>query len=89
MPELDRRPLARQRPCFCCERPAPSHAHHVTYGRGKGQKVPDSEVIPLCWRCHSELHGYFGHFEGWTREQREEWQRSALLSLWHDGEDVF
>jgi hypothetical protein len=82
----DRRVLCRQKPCHCCGA-IPSHAHHVTYSRGLGQKSYDSMVIPLCWKCHSEFHDARGHFEGWDRERRRAWQESALEQLWP--QDVF
>lgn len=79
----DHREACRLLPCCApgCGS-SPSHAHHVTYGRGKSQKAPHSQVIPLCWKCHSEFHGAYGRFKGWTREQRNDWQREQVSRHW-------
>jgi hypothetical protein len=50
--------LVRALPCCACNAPAPSDPHHphgVGY-KGSGTKAPDIWVIPLCRRCHDELH---------------------------------
>jgi hypothetical protein len=80
--------MARRRPCYSCGAAAPSEAHHVTYGRGFGQKAPDSDVIPLCVYCHLHFHRASGPFNGWTKRRRRDWQRDALQELWR-GEGTF
>ena len=42
--------------CSCCGRPGPSEAHHCIHGRYSARKVSDFETIPLCQKCHRELH---------------------------------
>lgn len=61
-------------PCCKCGRPGPSEAHHTTFGRGKGQKAPDRESMPLCLRCHHGLHSVSGEFKGFNQEQLRAWQ---------------
>ena len=38
--------------CLCCRMPA--QVHHITSGRGKGQKNNDAMVLPLCNRHHTD-----------------------------------
>lgn len=56
----------------------PIHAHHVTYGRGLGQKAKDEDTIPLCSGHHGDFHDARGAFTDMTRERRREWQSAAL-----------
>lgn len=42
--------------CVCCLRPGPSQVHHVIHGRFSQAKSSDFDTIPLCVRCHTELH---------------------------------
>lgn len=46
-----------------------SDAHHIIgYGEGKmGSKAPDIATIPLCRRCHQELHDTFSN--DWIKPQ--------------------
>ena len=47
------------RPCCGCQAFPPNHAHHLR-GIGKfggaGLKPPDYLAMPLCLRCHSDIH---------------------------------
>lgn len=43
-------------PCCGCGVPA-DDPHHITgIGKGMGSKVPDYFVIPVCRKCHDEIH---------------------------------
>lgn len=52
----------RQQPCANCFKPSHiegSAAHHINgqgLGVGKSIKVSDAYTIPLCARCHAEIH---------------------------------
>jgi len=64
--------------CACGKRP-PSHAHHRTLsGRGKSQKSPDDQTMPLCFKCHSDLHSLTGRFANFDRSMLDRWQRSQV-----------
>lgn len=56
----------------------PSHAHHITVGRGLSRKAPDRDTIPLCQRHHRAFHDAAGWFNGWTREERRVWQLASV-----------
>lgn len=48
----------RMQPClFCGQRPA-GQAHHVRWGHkaGMGTKPDDLRCIPLCPKCHGDVH---------------------------------
>lgn len=47
----------RQTPCLACESPYPS-AHHIQRvgEKGMGLKSSDKWAVPLCHRCHMDLH---------------------------------
>lgn len=86
--DADPQRLAFIRSCDCCAcgKAGPSHAHHRTLsGRGKGQKSPDSETLPLCAKCHDDLHTARGKFRFLNREQLRSWQVSqvAIYSGWY------
>jgi hypothetical protein len=44
--------------CVACKAPGPSTAHHLTIAQPKarGLKAGDQWSLPLCDRCHKELH---------------------------------
>lgn len=50
--------------CIACSilgyGPAPAQVHHLTLGRGKGQKNSDMLTIPLCMPHHTGSHGIHG-----------------------------
>lgn len=50
--------------CCACGEPAddPHHPHGV-FPKGMATKVPDYWVIPMCRRCHDELHHDFAAWE--------------------------
>lgn len=54
---LDR---VRELPCFICQKPAPSSAHHIRAGMGKSQKASDFLTIPLCHEHHQGRSGIHG-----------------------------
>jgi len=60
-PKVRRNPahLARvaQLPCVCCWA-RPVQVHHCIHGRHSQRRVPDEQTIPLCVRCHAELHNF-------------------------------
>lgn len=69
-------------PCARCSRASsprwPNHAHHNTFGRGKGQKTNDTQCLPLCHLHHGELHALNGAFKGWTRDELRAWQAEQV-----------
>lgn len=67
----------RSLPCSVCDAKPPGHAHHST-GAGMGQKSPDLEAIPLCFKHHREFHEGKGVFEYWTRHYRRMWQEAQV-----------
>ncbi len=68
----------RQQPCCECRRYGQTTAHHVTYGRGRGQKVPDDMTIPLCVKCHDDFHTAKGAFRDMDKAQRRAWQERMV-----------
>lgn len=66
----------RQQLCAVCGHKPPNQAHHAT-GGGMGMKSPDSEAFPLCHKHHREFHDLNGHFAGWTKQDRKDWQRAS------------
>lgn len=77
----------RQQHCLGCG--AQAQAHHTT---SKGSGGSDFRSVPLCWRCHRELHHRGG---SWFQEKyhvdfTEEVIRlmETYLSALKDGEDV-
>jgi hypothetical protein len=46
----------RNRRCCVCHKGATEAHHHTLDHRGMGQKVHDYLAIPLCTRCHRQLH---------------------------------
>lgn len=72
----------RSLPCVVYGTAPPSHAHHkVAGGRGKGQKAPDRETIPLSPRAHDEFHAGRGFCKGWSKERRRDWQDQEIERL--------
>lgn len=60
----------RSRPCSHCRTPAPSEAHHIIgiAGGQVGSKAGDQLAVPLCTRCHRNLHNGQIHIDaqiGW------------------------
>lgn len=50
--------------CRCCGNPADDSHHIIGHGQGAmGTKAHDLFVIPLCRRCHDELHKDVGAWE--------------------------
>lgn len=79
----DRRYLAFVRTLRCCvlgcRSKTQSHPHHIT-GAGMAMKANDRDTMPLCATHHRELHEFSGYFDGWTREQRHQWQLDRIRS---------
>lgn len=84
--------------CAICRRlgygPTPAQIHHQRAGKGKAERAPDDEVVPLCEPHHlgpTGIHGLgtkafprvYGVTEAelveQTRREVEEGERSALL----------
>jgi hypothetical protein len=63
--------------CAVCGSAWQVEAHHLTMGRGLGQRTSDEDAIPLCRDDHASLHGFRGFFEGMTREERAAWQQAT------------
>lgn len=68
----------RTLPCCSCGAKFGVVSHHSTVGRGLSQKTSDHETMPLCRRCHASFHLATGFFEGWSREDRRQWQRRQV-----------
>jgi hypothetical protein len=83
----------RKQACCLCECPFGVHAHHHTHGavtqyeafpgaltraRGKSQRAHDSWAMPLCVKCHLQLHSLSGRFRGWVKEQLRTWQTERV-----------
>lgn len=49
----------RTMPCVLCGTPHNIHAHHTETG-GTGIKGSDMSAVPLCGRCHDEVHTKYG-----------------------------
>lgn len=76
-------------PCAVCGSRFKSHAHHrIGHGR-LGGKTDDFEAIPLCHKCHNELHN--NDEGGWEAfERKHEWSqldevRETLLAACREG----
>tara|TARA_Y100000401_G_scaffold99849_1_gene88413 strand:- start:1177 stop:1479 length:303 start_codon:yes stop_codon:yes gene_type:complete len=46
--------------CIICNSPPRCDPHHITYAEesGMGAKVGDNWTVPLCRKCHGDLHMY-------------------------------
>ncbi|EQA0930834.1 DUF968 domain-containing protein, partial [Escherichia coli] len=54
----------KTQPCACCGQPADDPHHLIGHGQGgMGTKADDLFVIPLCRKCHNELHAGVKDFE--------------------------
>lgn len=55
----------KQLPCFYCNLPPPSEAHHIIGGGygGMGLKAPDTMTMPLCRLCHGKIHKDYDLFD--------------------------
>lgn len=42
--------------------------------RGKSERAHDTWCIPLCIKCHANLHGFHGLFSPFDQKQRRAWQ---------------
>lgn len=47
--------FVRTLPCVICEAPY-AVPHHAGDNRGMALKCSDTRTIPLCTRCHTEMH---------------------------------
>jgi len=72
-------------PCVACNAPAddPHHLYGVGY-RGAATKSPDIWAIPVCRRCHDELHH---DVPAWESRYGSQFEFACLtfLRLWADG----
>lgn len=67
----------RQQPCCACGGWGPCVPHHRT-GGGVGRKNHDHSAMPLHAHCHRQFHDANGHFKGWDRLRRSEWQDTMI-----------
>lgn len=67
----------RRQPCAMCGRPGPCQVHHRT-GSGMGLRAKDRDSMPLCAKCHGELHSLSGRFKDFDRERLREWQKAQV-----------
>lgn len=49
------RRLIASLPCIACGYEGHTQAAHRNQGKGLGIKACDSQMMPLCFRCHSEI----------------------------------
>ena len=73
----------RQQPCWHCEAPPPSDPHHIKglgHFSGTGLKAPDIATVPLCRRCHTDMHNFPGLWP-------EQWEMVAttLIMAFEEG----
>ncbi len=68
----------RKQSCCSCSKPAPSVVHHHTQRRAKGRRAHDHDGMPLCHRCHFELHGLCGLFKAWKRADLRAFQDAMV-----------
>lgn len=77
----DPKRLAWMRPLPCCGPGCrflgPCDPHHRT-GAGMALKAADDEAMPLCRRCHDELHDGRGVFGLMTRDALRDWQQEQV-----------
>ena len=77
------RQAVKRLPCCMCGKPPLNEAHHHRHaGAGGGQKAHDHLSMPLCLRCHHDLHALSGAFKGFTREMITEWQDKRVGLTW-------
>ena len=50
-------------------------------GRGKGTRAHDHDAMPMCFKCHRNLHDLAGRFRGFTKERLREWQDGRVADL--------
>lgn len=66
----------------CCApgcRATPCEAHHPRVGVvGVAQKGHDDTAIPLCTRCHRDLHALQGVFKTWDKHTLRDWQQDRI-----------
>jgi len=67
------RRLVASMPCGLCGAEPPSQAAHSNYGKGIGIKACDSQIFPLCTRCHFDLDQ--------SGKYPREWRRRRELGL--------
>lgn len=50
--------------------------------KGMGQKSHDYFLIPMCIKHHEPgIHQLGNYFEGWTREEANDWERARVAEL--------
>lgn len=76
--------FVRQLPCIVCAKNGPSEASHVPTGAGQtgmAMKVPDSQVVPKCRKCHAEWEERRGWCEGWEKAERYDWAQRMVKEV--------
>jgi len=70
--------------CLKCSAPPPSEAHHILRGdTRRGQyRAGDDETVPLCRKCHSELHDRVGDEEAFFGFIDYRKRAAELLKEW-------
>ncbi len=50
----------REMECLICNAPPQSDPHHITFAEqsGMGRKVGDNWTVPVCRKCHGDIHLY-------------------------------
>jgi hypothetical protein len=70
----------RNQLCCLCFSPGPIHAHHIKgvgHLSGVGLKAPDWAVMPLCHKCHTEMH-----------HNPELWPKQLEMVVWTLGKAI-
>jgi hypothetical protein len=64
-------------PCCMCLVVGQSTVHHRT-GAGGALRDHDHNGMPMCHRCHMDLHDLRGRFSGWTKRWLRDWQDAQI-----------
>jgi len=95
LPDTPYLEFVRNHPCCSCGTTRNVEAHHEgsKAQKGMGMKVPDSECVSLCDRCHThEGFHRWGTLPGLTREQtknRFAVTKRALQAEWAERKEAF
>ena len=60
--------FVRSLPCQLCQAPAPSNSHHTDSG-GIALVGDDTSAVPLCVRCHSDIHQHHSKRGTWGEDE--------------------
>jgi len=55
--------------------------HHPRHNVGLALRAHDHRAVPICYRCHEDLHRLSGRFRGWTRDRLRAWLDDLAVTL--------